>query len=109
MLEIIYCAIINMASTSKEEFYTKEELEEIKYPKLLELDKKYSFRTSNKTKSTKKNQTTHFLVPVVPGTVSVVFPAISSGLSLFFIFIFLFFVKSFLFPYIFRMQKRVQE
>jgi hypothetical protein len=45
-----------MASTSKEEFYTKEELEEIKYPKLLELDKKYSFRTSKKTKSTKMNQ-----------------------------------------------------
>jgi len=45
-----------MASTSKEEFYTKEELEQIKHPKLLELDKKYSFRTSNKTKSTKMNQ-----------------------------------------------------
>jgi hypothetical protein len=29
-----------MASTSKEEFFTKKELEEIKYPKLLELDKK---------------------------------------------------------------------
>jgi hypothetical protein len=42
-----------MASTSKEEFYTKEELEKIKHPKLLELDKKYSFRTSNKTKSTR--------------------------------------------------------
>lgn len=45
-----------MASTSKEEFYTKEELEKIKYPKLVELDKKYSFRTSKKTKSTKMNQ-----------------------------------------------------
>lgn len=35
-----------MASTSKEEFYTKEELEEIPYDKLLKLDKMYSFRTS---------------------------------------------------------------
>ena len=41
-----------MASTSKEEFYTKEELEQIKYQKLVELDKSYSFRTSKKTKST---------------------------------------------------------
>ena len=41
-----------MASTSKEEFYTKEELEKIKYQKLVELDKSYSFRTSKKTKST---------------------------------------------------------
>lgn len=41
-----------MASTSKEEFYTKEELEEIPYDKLLKLDKMYSFRTSKKTKST---------------------------------------------------------
>ncbi len=44
-----------MASTSKEEFFTKKELEKIKYPKLLELDKKYSFRTSKKTTSTKMN------------------------------------------------------
>jgi hypothetical protein len=41
-----------MASTSKEEFYTKEELEQIKYQKLVELDKSYSFRTKSKTKST---------------------------------------------------------
>jgi hypothetical protein len=41
-----------MASTSKEEFYTKEELEQIPYDKLLKLDKMYSFRTSKKTKST---------------------------------------------------------
>jgi len=41
-----------MASTSKEEFYTKEELEQIPYDKLLKLDKSYSFRTSKKTKST---------------------------------------------------------
>ena len=41
-----------MASTSKEEFYTKEELGKIKYQKLVELDKSYSFRTSKKTKST---------------------------------------------------------
>jgi hypothetical protein len=41
-----------MASTSKEEFYTKEELEQIQYQKLVELDKSYSFRTSKKTKST---------------------------------------------------------
>jgi hypothetical protein len=41
-----------MASTSKEEFYTKEELEKINYQKLVELDKSYSFRTSKKTKST---------------------------------------------------------
>jgi hypothetical protein len=41
-----------MASTSKEEFYTKEELEQIKYQKLVELDKSYSFRTSKKTKNT---------------------------------------------------------
>lgn len=41
-----------MASTSREEFYTKEELEKIKYQKLVELDKSYSFRTSKKTKST---------------------------------------------------------
>ena len=41
-----------MTSTSKEEFYTKEELEEIPYDNLLKLDKMYSFRTSKKTKST---------------------------------------------------------
>jgi hypothetical protein len=41
-----------MASTSKEEFYTKEELGKIKYQKLVEFDKSYSFRTSKKTKST---------------------------------------------------------
>ena len=40
-----------MASTSKEEFYTKEELEKIKYQKLVELDKSYSFRTSKKLKA----------------------------------------------------------
>jgi hypothetical protein len=44
-----------MASTSKEEFYTKEELEKIPYDKLLKLDKMYSFRTKSKTRSTRKS------------------------------------------------------
>jgi hypothetical protein len=45
-----------MASTSKEEFYTEEELKQIPHDKLLKLDKMYSFRTKNKTRSTRKTK-----------------------------------------------------
>ena len=42
-----------MASSSKDEFLTKEELEAFDYKELVKMDNIYSFKTSKKTKSTR--------------------------------------------------------
>jgi len=43
----------SQASSSKEEFLTKEELEKFDYKELVKMDNIYSFKTSKKTKSTR--------------------------------------------------------
>ena len=45
-----------MASSSKDDFLTKEELEAMKYDDLVRMDNLYSFKTSNKTAKTSKKK-----------------------------------------------------
>ena len=45
-----------MASSSKDDFLTKEELEAMKYDDLVRMDNLYSFKTSNKTTKTSKKK-----------------------------------------------------
>jgi hypothetical protein len=43
----------SQASSSKDEFLTKEELDKFDYKELVKMDNIYSFKTSKKTKSTR--------------------------------------------------------
>jgi hypothetical protein len=45
---------MDKASSSKDEFLTKEELEKLDYKELVKMDNIYSFKASKKTKSTRK-------------------------------------------------------